>query len=119
MVAALRYAVGQVVIDEWKPLWKDSERRRQLFKVVPEPGMLVLAPHRGTPRAISWLIVQMETGKIGLRNIFHLKWVLGVTSGECDYRRGLQTVSHMLYLCSQFSELRLTLRTLDEKGRRS
>lgn len=36
LVAALKQAINQAVIDEWKQLWKDSERGQQLFKVAPE-----------------------------------------------------------------------------------
>ncbi|EKG09000.1 hypothetical protein MPH_14030 [Macrophomina phaseolina MS6] len=119
LVAALKQAINQAVMDEWKQTWRDNERGRQLFKLVPEPSRKILALHRGTPRAMSSLMVQMRTGKIGLRHFLYQRRVPGVTSGECDCGRGLQTVSHVLYVCSKFNELRLTFRTPDERGRRS
>ena len=118
LVAALKQAINQTVMDEWKQAWRDSERGRQLFKVAPEPSRKTLALHRGTPRALSSLIVQMRTGKIGLRHFLHQRRVPGMTSGECDCGCGLQTVSHVLYTCSKFDGLRLTFRMPDERGRR-
>ncbi|EKG13846.1 hypothetical protein MPH_08978 [Macrophomina phaseolina MS6] len=118
LVAALKQTISQAEMDEWKQLWKDGERGRQLFKVAPEPTRKILALHRGTLRTLGSLIVQMRTGKIGLRHFLHQRKVPGVTSGECVCGRGLQTVSHVLYTCSKFSESQLAFRTPDERGRR-
>lgn len=118
LVAALKQAINQTVTDEWKQTWRDSERGQQLFKVAPEPSRKILALHRGTPRALSSLMVQMRTGKIGLRHFLHQRRVPGIMSGECDCGRGLQTVSHVLYKCGKFDGLRLSFRMPDERGRR-
>lgn len=64
------------------------------------------------------MMVQMRTGKIGLRHFLHQKKVPGIGSGECDCGRGLQTVSHVLYTCSKFDGLRLSFRIPEERGRR-
>lgn len=60
----------------------------------------------------------MRTGKIGLRHFLYQRKVPGVIFGECECGQGLQTVSHVMYTCSRFNELRLTFRTPDKKGRR-
>ncbi|EKG18594.1 reverse transcriptase, putative [Macrophomina phaseolina MS6] len=104
-------------MEEWKKLWRENARGRQLFKVAPEPTRKSLDLYRGTPRALSSLIIQMRTGKIGLRHFLQQRKVPGIGSGECECGQGLQTVSHVLYTCSRFSELRLTFRTPDGKGR--
>lgn len=86
--------------------------------MAPEPIRKSLELYRSTPRVLSSLIIQMRTGKISLRHFLYQRKVPGVTSGECECGQGLQTVSHVMYTCSRFNELRLTFRTPDEKGRR-
>lgn len=71
LIAALRQSIHQTVMEEWKKLWRETARGRQLFKVAPEPTRKSLELYRGTPRALSSLVTQIRTGKIGLRHFLH------------------------------------------------
>lgn len=68
----------------------------------------VLHLHDNLPKWISSLMVQMRTGKIGLKKFLYERNVSDIDDTECACGEGEETVSHVLAECSQFGELRRT-----------
>ena len=69
--------------------------------------------YKNVPKAVSSVIIQMRTGKIGLRACLY-KWkVPEIDNAHCTCDRGDQTLKHVLLQCHRFrKERRQTLRSL-------
>ncbi|KAJ9634551.1 hypothetical protein H2199_008834, partial [Coniosporium tulheliwenetii] len=59
-----------------------------------KPSKTVLNKYKGATKAQCTAIIQMRTGKIGLKDL--LNWIGKKESPNCDYDRGRQTVQHTL-----------------------
>lgn len=68
----------------------------------------VLHLHDNLPKWISSLMVQMRTGKIGLKMFLYERNVSDIDDTECACGEGEETVRHVLAECSLFGELRRT-----------
>lgn len=72
--------------------------------------------HKGLKKDLSSLIVQMRTGKIGLRKFLYKQRVPGIEDRGCDLcGRGEQTVHHILSMCRKFRVERKDTWRKDEK----
>lgn len=94
-----------MVKEEWAADWAKEKRGQLTRKYLPEPTNKVLHLHKGMCKALSSILVQMKTGKIGLRK--YLYDVGHTATGECPCGFGHQTVQHVLLECVRHHRLRM------------
>lgn len=91
---------------QWEKEWQTSLHGRTIYELTPTPTKRVLRIHRNLPRPLSTVIVQMRTGKIGLRHYLYQRGVPDMQDGDCRCGRATQTVRHVLLACPLFRNLR-------------
>lgn len=94
---------------EWKVEWTNERRGRELRRLEPAPRRGIIKLHCGLSKELSSLVVQMRTGKIGLRDFLFGRKVPGIEDGTCECRHGNQTVKHILLECRLFARQRRDL----------
>ena len=68
-----------------------------------------LAKHAGLQKHESSLLVQIRTGKIGLKAFLHSRRVPGVTSPGCECGAGRETALHLILECRDTTSQRWDL----------
>ena len=96
-------------MSKWEEEWRDETRGRALSKIAPSPTRKVLHIHEKLPKWVSSLMVQIRTGKIGLRRFLHERNVPEVKDERCGCRRGEETVRHVLTECTRYKEMRRSM----------
>jgi hypothetical protein len=71
----------------WKATWANSERGAHTRLIIPELTPAVLACHEGLWRAASAVLVQMQTGQIGL-GVYLGQFIKGVST-RCSCNLGV------------------------------
>jgi hypothetical protein len=104
--AAAKNALKRQTQRDWIGEWYQESRGRDLYRLTPRVTPKTLQLHQPQHRALSSSIVQMRTEKIGLRQFLHQRHVLGIEDGDCRWRRGRQTVRHVLLACPRHTALR-------------
>ena len=99
----------KLLYEKWGEEWRHETRGRALFKITPSPTGKVLHIHDKLPKWVSSLMIQMRTGKIGLRRFLYERKEPGVEIGRCGCKRGEETVRHVLTEGPRFKEMRRTL----------
>jgi len=106
LASAIKSQIKEKAYSIWEKEWKEEKRGEDLRGLQQTPSGAVLKIHRGIKRAISTLIMQMRTEKIGLRSFLYNRWVPGVEDDECPCGWGKQTAYHILLICRNHSKLR-------------
>jgi len=104
--AATKCALTKQIQQRWRNEWHHESRGRAVYKLTPQPTPKTLALHQARHRALSSVITQMRTEKIGLRQFLYQRHVPGVEDGQCECGRGSQTVRHVLLACPRHTVLR-------------
>lgn len=99
----------RLLFEKWGDEWRNETRGRAPFKLTPSPTGKVLHIHDKLPKWVSSLMIQMRTGKIGLRKFLHERKAPGVEDARCGCKRGEETVRHVLTECPRFKEMRKTM----------
>ncbi len=97
------------LFEKWEEEWQNGTKGRELFKIAPSPTRKVLHIHGKLTKWVRLLIVQMRTGKIGLRKFLHERNLPEVKDARCGCKRGEEIVRHVLTECIRFKERRRTI----------
>ena len=74
------------------------------------PDLAILKLHKGLQKAESSMLIQLRTGRTGLRHFLNKVRVPGYESGQCECDMGLETPRHVLLYCPHESERREALK---------
>jgi len=99
--------IHEAVYREWETIWDHGRSGRYLHSLGAKPDKKALQLHRDLPRAISSVMTQMRTGKIGLNAYLHS--IDKADTGQCTCNQGEQTVEHILLRCREWTAERQEL----------
>lgn len=90
---------------KWDTQWENHKHGGHLRKLQPRRDPKTMNKYKGLSRATCAILIQIWTGKIGLRDFLYS--VNRAETARCDCsRRHHQTVDHILTTCSKYRELR-------------
>lgn len=105
ILGKVRKAVTLFHRTRWKERWEKGKKGAHSRTLQPQLQKQVLGLHKGLRKPLSSLIIQLRTGKVGLRAFLFQRRVPGVDDPNCDCGEEM-TVEHVLLRCMKWSELR-------------
>lgn len=69
---------------EWDASWSQDINGKELRKLVQKPFQTVLKLYSDLPKGLSSLLIQMRTGKTGLRKYLHCRKVPEISTPTCQ-----------------------------------
>jgi ribonuclease HI len=116
--AAANQVIRKMTQKDWEKTWTKESRGRDLFRIASRPTKSVLKLYQGLSKPLSSILVQMRTGRIGLRHYLHSRNVPDIEDGRCGCGQSPQTVAHILLSCRRYTQLREAMwREEDKNGR--
>jgi ribonuclease HI len=103
---AMKSLIRETVNAQWEHDWRSSPHGRRVYELTPTPTKKVLRVHQGLHRALSTAIIQLRTGKIGLRHFLYQRGVPNIPDADCQCGKATQTVQHVLLACPLLKSLR-------------
>jgi hypothetical protein len=100
LLTTAKRVINEALQDDWETIWKQGKHGRYLHSLHIGPDKKTLKTHQDLPRAISSIITQMRTGKIGLRAYLHS--INRTDTSQCTCGYGDQTVEHILLKCREW-----------------
>lgn len=91
---AIKSRIRQIMNARWRQHWQTSPHGRVLYKV-----RTTQQSRSRKSRALSAVIIQMRTGKIGLRHYLYQRGVPDIPDENCCCGRATQTVQHVRLAC--------------------
>jgi hypothetical protein len=114
--SAARQTIRKALHREWEETWRSGNTGRVLYRMAPRPSKGVLKLHQKLSKSLSSILVQMRTGRIGLREYLHSRNVPDIEDDRCQCRQAPQTISHVLLACRWYVRLRKNL-WVEENGK--
>ncbi|KAJ5481448.1 hypothetical protein N7475_000260 [Penicillium sp. IBT 31633x] len=126
LLSGCRTKLRERAAKRWKDEWASNNSGAHLRALFPEPTKEIFAIHESLRRAASSVLIQMQTGKIGLPAYLATlpQWreqALGDNPlrnpSRCTCDQGTMNTQHILFSCPRFTELRHRILGLDREGR--
>jgi len=105
MRSSIKMRLRKRVYSDWEAQWRGEKVGSITQKLIEVPTKAALRLHVGLHRALSSALIQLRTGKIGLRDYLHS--IKRADSGECLCGWGRQTIKHVLTECPIYQRTRL------------
>lgn len=114
--AHVQTALARLAASEWDASWSQDIHGKEVQKLVQKPSRAVLKLHSELPKCLSSLLIQMRTGKIGLRKYLHGRKVPDISTPTCQCGQAPQSMTHVLAHCRKYSQIRRETWKEEEKN---
>jgi hypothetical protein len=99
LLTTAKRTINEALYKDWEIIWTHNKHSRYLHSLGATPDKKTLKMHQHLPRALSSIITQMRTGKIGLWTYLHS--INQADTSQCTRNQGEQTVDHVLLRCRE------------------
>ncbi len=114
--APVHTTLARLAASGWATSWSQDDHGKELRNIALQPSRTILKLHTKLSKGLSSLLVQMRTGKIGLRKYLHNRKVPDVDNPTCQCGMAPQSVAHVLIHCREFHQLRRETWKEEEKN---